>query len=1219
MEYISSKIQDHIEERILILDGAMGTMIQSYSLSEEDYRGARFANSSYQQKGHNDLLSITKPELIKEIHRSFIDAGADIIETNSFNSNAISLVDYGLESLAYELNFQAAKNAKSVASEYTIRNPKKPRWIAGSIGPTNKTSSFSTKVEDPAYREVDFDFLCEIYTDQINGLIDGGVDLLLIETVFDTLNAKAALFAANSVLDERGIYMPIMISLTISGKSGRCLSGQTLEAFLVSLQSDYIFSIGLNCGFGSEHLQRYVKQLTKLTNYYVSVHPNAGLPNQFGKYEETPEIMLSFLSDIIDNAHVNILGGCCGTRPEHIAAIANYSLDKKPRLLPCLEKESSFSGLEILKINKHSNFINIGERTNVAGSRIFARLIREKKYEEALSIARKQVENGAQIIDVNMDDAMLDAKQEMVNFLNLIASEPDISRVPIMIDSSKWEVLEAGLKCVQGKSIVNSISLKDGEGDFLDKALKIKKYGAALVVMAFDERGQADSFLRKREVCERAYLLLTEKINFPPEDIIFDPNILSIATGIPEHDNYAVDFLDSIEWIKSNLPKAKISGGLSNLSFSFRGNNIVREAIHSVFLFHAIKKGMDMAILNPELLQIYDQIEPELLSKVEDLIFNRSADATDSLLTFTENISYKSLKIKNNTSWREKPVESRLSYSLVKGISDYIDDDIQEALPNFDLAIDLIEGPLMEGMNVVGTLFTEGKMFLPQVVKSARVMKKAVSYLKPYIEKQKKTSASSAGKILIATVKGDVHDIGKNIVSVVLACNNFEIIDLGVMVDCTTIIDIAQKENVDVIALSGLITPSLDEMVYVATEMKKHDFEIPLLVGGATTSLLHTAVKIMPEYDNGVIHLKDASDAVVVLKQLCAQGKKDSFIKEKKIEYTNLRNRYLARNKKKVLSIEEARENKVQLNWNEIAINIPKCLGEFVELKYPIGEIRKYIDWTFFFLAWDLKCMYPQILSDKKYKNEAKRLLSDANSMLDEIEAENIITANAIYAIYPANSINEDVIIYDSVERKNTLGKFSFLRQQEKSSEENKCLSDYIAPLDSGRIDYIGCFVVTAGIGIEKILDNYKNQNDDYKSLMLKIIADRLAEAFIELLHEKIRKEIWTYSKDENFSLEEMLREKYQGIRPAIGYPSMPAHIEKKFLWDLLKVEDKIGVRLSENYAMYPAASTCGLFFDKAEAKYFTINTINNDQLVNYAQGRNITKAIGEKLLSHIL
>ena len=1214
-----AKLVEELKKRIIVLDGAMGTSIQKYKLQEEDYRGEEFKNHSHDQRGNNDLLSISKPEIIREIHRGFLEAGADILETNTFNGTRISQGDYGMEKEVYRINFESAKIARELCDEYTAKNPEKPRFVAGAVGPTNKTASISPNVEDPGFRNISFDELVENYREQVSGLIDGGADSLLIETIFDTLNAKAAIFATESILEERGLDLPIMMSGTLTDRSGRTLSGQTLDAFVASVNNDRVISVGLNCAFGAKDLLPFIKNLSKTTNKFVSIYPNAGLPNELGEYNELPTETATYLKELFEEGHINIVGGCCGTTDKHIRAIAELCKGYKPRLIPEIPVVTTLSGLEVLKITKEMNFINVGERTNVSGSKKFVRLIKEKKYEEALSIAREQVENGAQIIDINMDDAMLEAKEEMVKFLNLIVSEPEISKVPIMIDSSKWEVIEAGLKCLQGKSVVNSISLKNGEEEFLAQGKLIKKYGAAVVVMAFDEVGQADNFERRIEICKRAYDLLVEKINFPPQDIIFDPNILAIATGIEEHNNYAVDFIETIKWIKKNLPYAKISGGVSNLSFSFRGNDKVREAMHSAFLYYAIKEGMDMGIVNPGLIQVYTDVEPTLLQKVEDVIFNRYEGATDALITYAEEIkgSASEKDMENKLAWREKNYHDRLVYSLVKGITDFIDVDLEEARPNFTRALEVIEGPLMDGMNEVGTLFGEGKMFLPQVVKSARVMKKAVAHLLPYIEAEKAGGESSkAGKVLFATVKGDVHDIGKNIVGVVLQCNNFEVIDLGVMVPAEKILQTAIDEKVDIIACSGLITPSLEEMVNIAKELEKNGFTVPLMVGGATTSKLHTAVKISEHYSHGVVHSTDASNAVNVAKKLCSENK-EQFLVEISKEYDIIRKDY-GKKEGKYLTIDEARKNKETLDYSKIVK--PKFLGIKTFNNFSLKTLREYFDWTFFFLAWELKAMYPEIMDDPKYAEEAKRLMKEANEYLDMLIEKNEIIANGVVGIFPANTVSDSVEVYDEVtgELKET---FHMLRQQHerRENEKNLSLSDYIAPKESGYKDYIGAFAVTGGINADEIADRFKKDNDDYSSLMIRVLATRFAEAFAEWLHEEVRKELWAYASDENLSIQEKLRSKYKGIRPAVGYPSLPDHSEKKTLFKLLDVEKNTGITLTENFAMAPGASVSGLIFGHEDAKYFNITKLCRDQVEDYAKRKGMSIEEIEKNLAHNL
>ncbi len=1193
-------------------------MIQSYKLNESDYRGTRFADSSRDLKGNNDLLSITQPHIIEEIHDKYLDAGADIIETNTFSANRISLADYSMQELAYELNSSSAQIAKKAAVKYSTSS--KPRFVAGAIGPTNKTASLSPKVEDPSYRSVTFDDLVTAYSEQANGLIDGGVDVLLVETIFDTLNGKAALFAIEQVFDKKSLRLPIMVSGTIVDASRRTLSGQTLEAFLVSVSHANLLSIGLNCSMGAKDMLASIKELAAKTDLFISVYPNAGYPNQFGLYDDTPEIMSAQIQEFLDLEFVNILGGCCGTTPAHIRAFVELAASAKPRKLPMLKKETKISGLEPLTIHPESNFINIGERTNVMGSKKFARLIKEEQYEEALSVAREQVEGGAQVLDVCMDEAMIDGEATMKRFLNYVGSEPDIARLPLMIDSSKWTVIEAGLKCTQGKSIVNSISLKEGEEIFKERARKIRQYGAAVIVMAFDERGQADTFEKKIEICKRAYRVLTEEVGFPPEDIIFDPNILAIATGMEEHNNFAVDYIRAVQWIKENLPYAKVSGGVSNLSFSFRGNDKVREAIHSVFLYNAIKAGMDMGIVNPAQLEVYDNIPKDLLTLVEDVVLNRRKDATERLTSYAENIHDDVAKERAVESWRKTSVDERLSYSLVKGIVDYIDVDVDEARKKSNRALDVIEGPLMDGMNIVGDLFGSGKMFLPQVVKSARVMKKAVAILIPYInqEKDKGGTKSSAGKILLATVKGDVHDIGKNIVGVVLGCNNYEVIDLGVMVPADKIIAAAIEQKVDILGLSGLITPSLDEMVEVAKEMERKKLSLPLMIGGATTSEIHTAVKIAPHYNQPVVYVKDASKSVNVAANLLSAENKKSFTEKTNKEYERIRRSHISQlTAKQYITIEEARKNRLTLDWQNAIITKPKFTGNKFFSDYPLDEIARYIDWTFFFHAWKLNGKYPAIFSDPVKGVEAKKLFDDGQVLLKKVVKDKMLSANGVVGIYPANSSGDDVEIYSDEKRGTVLAKFHFLRNQHKKpSEFNLCMADFLAPKESGKMDFIGGFVVTAGLGIEHWVKEFETQHDDYNAIMIKILADRLAEAFAELLHEKVRKEFWGYAKNENLALPELIKEKYHGIRPALGYPSIPDHTEKRLLFNLLQVEEHSSISLTENYAMYPAASVCGFYIARPESRYFNLEKISKDQVIDYAKRKKIPVEEIEKWLS---
>ena len=1216
MMIVKKDIRKELESRVLVLDGAMGTMIQKYRLSEDDFRGSIFADFEYDLKGNNDLLSITKPEIIRAIHSEFLEAGADIIETNTFNSTGISQADYHLGEWVYQLNLQSAQLAVEVANEFTIKNPEKPRYIAGAIGPMNKTLSLSPEVNDPGFRSVSFDEVKASYREQLKGLLDGGVDLLLVETVFDTLNAKAALFAIEDELEERGIRLPVMVSGTITDASGRTLSGQTVEAFLTSVSHIDLLSIGLNCSLGAKELRPYLEELSKKAPFFISAYPNAGLPNQFGEYDETPDEMAHEVSDFLDNKFVNIIGGCCGTTPEHIRELAKIAIKSTPHHRNKKDKHTRLSGLEPVILTSETNFINIGERCNVSGSRKFARLIRDGKYEEAIAIARNQVDEGAQVIDINMDDAMLDAKKEMVTFLNLLMAEPDIARVPMMIDSSKWEVIEAGLKCVQGKAIVNSISMKEGEATFRKQAQLLKRYGAAVVVMAFDEKGQADSFERRIEICQRAYNILVNEINFPPQDIIFDSNILIIGTGMEEHYNYAVDFINAVSWIKKNLKYAKTSGGVSNVSFSFRGNDQVREAIHSVFLYHAIRAGLDMGIVNPGMLQIYDEIPKDFLEKVENLVLNKKPEATEELLEFALTLKEQDAKEERVDEWRNLPVEKRLEHALVKGLPDYIEIDLAEALPHYQPVLNIIEGPLMDGMNVVGDLFGAGKMFLPQVIKSARVMKKSVAYLLPFIEadKDKFDTSDNRKVVLMATVKGDVHDIGKNIVGVVLGCNNYRVIDLGVMVPTDKILDTAIRENVDIIGLSGLITPSLEIMAEVAAEMERRNFHLPLLVGGATTSKIHTAVKIAPQYKNTVIHVKDASRAVSVVSNLISGN--EQFLADIREEYQSIRTFHSQKKAKKYLSIAEARANKLKIDWNNTSIYKPNFIGVKQLIDYPIQELRKYIDWTFFFFVWEMKGKFPDILNDELQGEEVRKLYADANRMLDRMTEEKMVQVNGVFSIWPSNSDGDDIVVYKDENRKEEIGKFYHLRQQEvkKAGSPNYCLADFVAPVESGKADYFGAFAVTAGVGIEKWMKHFRDDHDDYNAIMLEALADRLAEAFAELLHEKVRKEYWGYVPDEKLTLEEMFHVDYQGIRPALGYPACPEHHEKGNLFNMLNAED-IGMTLTEHFAMYPTASVSGEYFVHPESKYFSLEKVGKDQIEDYARRKGVAVEVIEQFM----
>ena len=1204
------KIEQLLMNRILVLDGAMGTMIQRYTLTEEDFRGEQFKNHTCDLKGNNDLLSITRPDIVKAIHKEYLDAGADIIETNTFSGTSIAQADYSLESSVYELNFKSAKIAKDVAIACSTSD--KPRFVAGAIGPTNRTASISPDVDNPAFRHITFDQLKEAYTEQVNALIDGGVDLLLVETVFDTLNCKAALFAIEDVFESKGIRIPIMVSGTITDESGRTLSGQTAEAFLNSISHIPLLSVGFNCALGTKAMRPYVRELAKKAPFFVSAYPNAGLPNEMGEYDESPEAMGAQLEDFMQNALVNIVGGCCGTTPEHIAEFVRIAKKYKAREIPELKKAMRLSGLEAVTISQESNFANIGERTNVMGSKKFKRLIKDDNLEKALEVALHQVEGGAQAIDVNMDDGMLEGQECMTHFLNLIASDPDISRVPIMVDSSKWHIIEAGLKCTQGKGIVNSISLKEGEEVFKQHAKTILKYGAAVVVMAFDEKGQAADYKEKIRICKRAYHLLVDEIGFPAEDIIFDPNILTVATGIDEHNNYAVDFFKATKWIKENLPYAKVSGGVSNVSFSFRGNNIVREAMHSAFLFHAINNGMDMGIVNAGMIEVYEDIPKYLLKAVEDVLLNKDDGATERLVDLADNIKGEGKKRVEDLSWREQSVEGRLSHALVKGIVAFIEQDTEEARLKSVRPLDVIEGPLMDGMSVVGELFGAGKMFLPQVVKSARVMKKAVAVLTPFIEKEK-IASSKAGKILLATVKGDVHDIGKNIVGVVLGCNNYEIIDLGVMVPANKILEEAIKNEVDVIGLSGLITPSLDEMIDVAKEMQRNNFKVPLMIGGATTSKIHTAVKVNEHYNNNtVVHVLDASKAVGVTSKLLGKEKANFRISVTE-EYETIKDNYLNRKSdKEYLSIGKARENAIVTDWENANIPAANELGVQVFENIDIATIRNYIDWTPFFFTWEMRKKYPDILKDELFAEQANQLMNDANAMLDNIIKNNWLQAKAVIGVWQANSDGDDVHLFENGKQIST---YNFLRQQGKKSKSNRCLADLVAPLTSGRKDYMGSFVCTAGLGIEKQLAVYEKDHDDYNSIMLKAIADRLAEALTEYMHEKIRKEIWGYAADEQFENKDLIKEEYKGIRPAPGYTACPDHTEKLKIFELLNAEKSINVSLTESMAMSPNASVSGYYFAHADAKYFSVGKVQDDQIEDYAKRKNMSVEQVEKWL----
>ncbi len=1214
-------ISQLVTERILIMDGAMGTMIQRYNLSEADYRGERFKSHPMPQKGNNDLLSLTQPQIIAEIHREYLVAGADILETNTFNATAISQADYGMEAVVYEMNVAAARLARAAADEFTAKTPHKPRFVAGSMGPTNKTASLSPDVNDPGARNVTFDALKEAYKEQARGLLDGGVDLLLIETIFDTLNSKAAFFGVDELFEEIGRTVPVMISGTITDASGRTLSGQTTEAFWNSVMHARPFSVGLNCALGAAEMRPYLETLSNVADTHVSCYPNAGLPNEFGEYDQTPDEIAEQLRDFAQNGFVNIVGGCCGTTPDHIRAIAEAVEQFQPRPVPEHTPETRFSGLEPLAVTPFSNFINIGERTNVAGSARFRRLIHEENYDEALRVAAQQVENGAQMIDVNFDDGMLDGVACMTRFLNLVAAEPDIARVPVVIDSSKWEVIEAGLKCVQGKAVVNSISLKEGEDAFRERARKIRRYGAAVIVMAFDEQGQAATIERKVEICTRAYRILVDDIGFPPEDIIFDPNILTVGTGIEEHADYAINFIEATRIIKKTLPHAKVSGGLSNVSFAFRGNNVVREAMHAAFLYHAIQAGLDMAIVNAGQLAVYDDIPKDLLERVEDVLFNRRPDATERLVTFAETVKGQGKeKQVADKAWRSLPVEKRMEYALVKGIADYIVEDTEEARQKTSRSLDVIEGPLMDGMNVVGDLFGAGKMFLPQVVKSARVMKKAVAHLTPYIEQENAEhgGAQSAGKILLATVKGDVHDIGKNIVGVVLACNNYEVVDLGVMVPTEKILEAAKREQVDIIGLSGLITPSLDEMVHVAAEMERLGFTVPLLIGGATTSRIHTAVKIAPKYSGDTVYVLDASRSVGVAEKLLNPKSRAAFTADISREYANLRDHHQnKRQPKKLLSLETARARRLRLDWATAPIVKPPFLGNKVFDALNLGSLAELIDWTPFFRAWEMRGAYPQILNDPVKGTEATKLFADAQNMLRDIIAQGTLKARASVGFYPAHSRGDDIVIFADDTCAEPLTVFHTLRQQVDKGESrpNLALADFIAPAESGVADYLGLFAVTAGIGVDALVARFQADHDDYSAIMVKALADRLAEALAEWLHREVRTRLWGYAADEQLSNEALVKEAYRGIRPAPGYPACPDHTEKGTLFDVLAVPATIDVHLTETFAMNPTASVSGFYFAHPEARYFSVGKIGRDQVEDYARRKGWSVAEAERWL----
>lgn len=1213
-------LQAQLEQRILILDGAMGTMIQAYKFEEQDYRGEQFADWHSDVKGNNDMLVLTQPEVIKAIHREYLVAGADILETNTFNATTIAMADYDMEAHSADINFAAARLAREVADEFTANNPDKPRFVAGVLGPTNRTCSISPDVNDPAYRNVTFDQLKDAYIESTNALIDGGSDIILIETIFDTLNAKAAIFAVETVFESRGERLPVMISGTITDASGRTLSGQTTEAFYNSLRHAKPISFGLNCALGPVELRQYVEELSRISDAAVSAHPNAGLPNAFGEYDFTVEDMDKHVAEWANAGFLNIIGGCCGTTPAHIKGMADAVANIAPREIKPKEIACRLSGLEALTIKEDSLFVNVGERTNVTGSAVFKRLITDENYDQAIAVALQQVENGAQIIDINMDEGMLDSKAAMVRFLNLIAGEPDIAKVPIMLDSSKWDILEAGLKCIQGKGVVNSISLKEGEDNFREQAELLRRYGAAVIVMAFDEKGQADTRKRKYEICKRAYHILVNEIGYPAEDIIFDPNIFAVATGIDEHNNYARDFIEAVADIKQNLPHAMISGGVSNVSFSFRGNNPVREAIHAVFLYHAIKNGMDMGIVNAGQLAIYSDIPDNLRLAVEDVIQNSDDGATERLLDVAQEYRGQagSQNSKADLTWRELEVNKRLEYSLVKGINEFILEDTEAARLVAKRPLDVIEGPLMDGMNVVGDLFGAGEMFLPQVVKSARVMKQAVAHLNPFIEAEK-TEVKSNGKILLATVKGDVHDIGKNIVGVVLQCNNYEIIDLGVMVSCEDILRVAREEKVDIIGLSGLITPSLDEMVHVAKEMKRQAFNLPLLIGGATTSKAHTAVKIEPQYQHPVVYVPNASRSVSVVSTLLSDEHRAAFVERQSAEYVKVRERHYKKGpRSSLISLQDARANAVPISFENYTPKVPNKLGVTVLDNIDLNIVRHYIDWTPFFMTWQLSGKYPLILKHEVVGVEATKLFNDANAMLDEVINNKKLTAKAVFGLFPANREQDDLQLYTDESRTEPLVKLHQLRQQSKkpTGQYNRCLADYVADKASGIDDYVGAFAVSAGFGVEALVKAFDADHDDYNSILIKAVADRLAEASAEYLHEKIRKEYWGYAPEENLANDDLIREKYQGIRPAPGYPACPEHTEKGLLWELLKVDENIGMELTSSFAMWPGAAVSGWYFAHPDSKYFAVAKLAQDQVESYAARKEMTMPQAERWLS---
>jgi 5-methyltetrahydrofolate--homocysteine methyltransferase len=1221
----AAALEQLLDQRIVILDGAMGTMIQAHTLDEAAYRGNRFRDWPRDVRGNNDLLSLTQPRIIADIHRLYLQAGADIIETNTFNSTSISLADYGMADLVGDLNRAGASLARQAADAFMAANPGRLCFVAGAIGPTNKTASLSPDVQNAAFRAVTFDALVAAYRDQARALIEGGVDLLLVETVFDTLNSKAALFAVERCFDDLGRRLPVMVSFTITDKSGRTLSGQTVEGYWNSIAHARPLSVGINCALGAAQMRPYLEELSRVAPVRISCYPNAGLPNAFGGFDETPLVMAGLLKEFAASGWLNLVGGCCGSTPEHIRAIAQAVQGLPPRKTPQVEPWLRLSGLEPLTLRPDTNFVNIGERTNVAGSPKFARHILAGEFDQALTIARQQVDNGAQIIDVNMDEGMLDGVQAMTHFLNLVGSEPEIARVPIMIDSSKWSVIEAGLKCIQGKGIVNSISLKEGETAFLDQARLIRRYGAAVVVMGFDERGQADTFERKIEICRRAYDLLTQKAGFPPEDIIFDPNILTVGTGIEEHNQYGVAFIEATRWIKRHLPRARVSGGVSNISFSFRGNNTVREAMHSAFLYHAIQAGLDMAIVNPGLLAVYEEIPKDLLVHVEDVLLNRRPDATERLLRFAQSVKSQDKVEAVDTAWRNASVEQRLEHALVKGIADFVEQDTEEALRKYGKPLAVIEGPLMAGMNVVGDLFGSGRMFLPQVVKSARVMKKSVAWLTPFLEAEKEAGHRNQGKVLLATVKGDVHDIGKNIVGVVLACNNYEVIDLGVMVPCEKILQAARDQHVDVVGLSGLITPSLEEMSHVAREMERAGCSLPLLIGGATTSKAHTAVKIAPGYSHPVIHVLDASRAVPVVSNLLNPALKPAFVDKLRAEQHHLREQHTG-SKQKLLSLDDARRRAPTFRYDDLprpaflGVRVlatdatpatpPALPGTTPPLPLGLDELVPFIDWSPFFHTWELRGRYPAILSHPAHGEQARQVFADAQKLLDRILTERLLVARGVYGFFPANSAVDDVELYTDESRRRRLATLHFLRQQiEKSAgQANLCLADFVAPAGKGLADYVGAFAVTSGHGLKDLVETFRAQHDDYNAILAEALADRLAEAFAEFLHQRARRE-WGFGAAENLTTEQLIDEQYRGIRPAAGYPACPDHTEKRTLWQFLQVEANTGITLTETCAMWPGSSVSGLYFAHPESRYFMVGKLASDQVADLARRKGLSAA----------